>query len=115
MLEKDGGIKKENSSQEPQQLGGLLKKAEGILNLQGDSAFMNGLDVKSEGKAIIVKNGILDGQQCLIGLIMMIKRGGVEHLQHLHRFLASVLGEQCVHGNELLVVGRMATSAHHEQ
>ena len=57
----------------------------------------------------------LDGQQCLIGLVMMIKRGGVEHLQHLHRFLASVLGQQRVHGNELLVVGRMATSAHHEQ
>ncbi|HAM77658.1 MAG TPA: hypothetical protein DCP61_00510 [Treponema sp.] len=65
MLEKDGGIKKENSSQEPQQLGGLLKKAEGILNLQGDIAFMNGLDVKSEGKAIIVKNGIFTISQDL--------------------------------------------------
>lgn len=65
MLEKDGGIKKENSSQEPQQLGGLLKKAEGILNLQGDTAFMNGLDVKSEGKAIIVKNGIFTISQDL--------------------------------------------------
>ena len=65
MLEKDGGIKKENSSQEPQQLGGLLKKAEGILNLQGDSVFMNGLDVKSEGKAIIVKNGIFTISQDL--------------------------------------------------
>lgn len=65
MLEKYGGIKKENSSQEPQQLGGLLKKAEGILNLQGDIAFMNGLDVKSEGKAIIVKNGIFTISQDL--------------------------------------------------
>ena len=65
MLEKDGGIKKENSSQEPQQLGGLLKKAEGILNLQGDGGFMNGSDVKSEGKAIIVKNGIFTISQDL--------------------------------------------------
>ena len=65
MLEKDGGIKKENSSQEPQQLGGLLKKDDGILNLHGDIAFMNGLDVKSEGKAIIVKNGIFTISQDL--------------------------------------------------
>ncbi|MBQ5499360.1 MAG: hypothetical protein IIT73_06160, partial [Treponema sp.] len=65
MLEKDGGIKKENSSQELQQLGGLLKKAEGILNLQGDGGFMNGSDVKSEGKAIIVKNGIFTISQDL--------------------------------------------------
>ena len=57
MLETDSGNKQKYSSQE-QLLGGLLKKAEGILNLQGENTFMNGLDSKTEGKAIIVKNGI---------------------------------------------------------
>ncbi len=65
MLGNDGGNKKEYSSHELQQIGGLLKKAEGILNVQGENGFMNGSDSKSEGKAIIVKNGIFTISQDL--------------------------------------------------
>jgi len=65
MLEKEGGNKKGYTSQELQQAGGLLKRAEGILNLQGENGFMSASDSKTEGKAIIVKNGIFTISQDL--------------------------------------------------